>query len=132
MLSKEKIKIVQKFQMYSAEFIAQMLEIYPENIQLQKYNRKFHILCKADPVQPILYFSQYVAPQREQILNSDIDYFLNIEENETILNNEDSLIDALQLREMWRVMDEDEKENNKKCIFQYLVLLLHFCDDFKK
>jgi len=120
---------VLNFNMYTSEFIASIIEIYPENTILQNYNNRFHLLCKANPFKSVEYFHEFVYIYRDRIVEKDIDFFVHFDEHNTI-HDDNSLLDALQLKELWLRLNEDEKEENKSTIFMYLELLMLFTDKY--
>ena len=123
-ISTDQMKYLRKFQMYCSEFIAQMLELSPQNKELEKYNRKFHILCSSNPFEPIKLYYNHVYPLKKEIDAQNIDYFLNISKSTF---EGDSLLDVLNLCELWESLNDDEKEQNKPIIFQYLQILNKIC-----
>ena len=124
-LNREQQESVGEFHMYCAEFLAAVLDIYPENQQLHDYKNKFHLLCEANPFKPLDYFYEYVYCHREHIEKENIDFFLNIESTMST-SDENSILEALQLKKLWLRLDDDEKKSNSQTIFMYLKCLL-FC-----
>ena len=70
------------------------------------------------------YFHDNVYNHKEHIESKNIDFFLNIEHN---LSNEDpnSIMEALQLRKLWKRLTPDEKINNQETIFMYLSCMVY-------
>ena len=131
-MNDDKIQLAKKFQMYCSEYIAQMLEIDPKNVELDKYNRKFHLLCNANPFKPLELFHQWSLTCRDEILNENMKYFLKLSSTSSTssgLDNE-SLMDVLKLCELWKSLSAEEKKTNKKVIFQYMKMLLLISDKY--
>ena len=124
-LTSEQQESVGEFHMYCAEFLAAVLDIYPENQQLRDYKNKFHLLCEANPFKPLDYFYEYVYCHRGYIETENIDFFVNIESNMST-NDENSILEALQLKTLWLRLTEEEQISNSETIFMYLKCLV-FC-----
>lgn len=130
MLNDSQLEAVSMFHMYAAEFLASMLQLDPTNEQLVEYNNHYEMLHNSNKLQAIEYYYEFVYKYKQHILNQDIDYFLNIEDNQQIQKHKDSLLHALQLRNLWNNFSDNEKDINKEHIFQYLKILLYYTEQY--
>ena len=129
-ITKKQQEAVQSFHLYVSEFIASILEIYPDNELLNSYNNRFHLICNANPFKPIEYFYETIYPYEDKILKKDVDFFVSFDSNSNIEANNVNLMEALQLRKLWDRLNETERNENKETIFMYLHLLLMLTKEY--
>jgi len=109
-----------------ASFLEELIDLFPKEKQIIVMKEKIELLRKANPRLIVEGFVKYALPYREYIVNKDESYFLDLTKDNKIDDFEEnkyvSLTEALNLRNLWTVMDSDSKEAVWK-YFQILVVL---------
>ena len=129
-MSSTKTQIINNFHNYVIELLTAMEEAFPNNTKLKTYNKNYTLMYKTNPIQPIQYFQRNVCIYKQQILDKNIDFFINLNIQEKA--NENALLEVLQIKKLWNESSEEEKRENSKILFDYLKLLVFFAEKLKE
>jgi len=90
------------------KFLEELIEVFPEESTLKKYQASYDLMKKTNPRKVVDVFMASVIPYQKQISAADEQFFLN--------NNIDFL-DGLNIKNWW---NDDLSDNTKACIWQYI------------
>ena len=114
------------FTNYIQEFIDKFCDCYPEDTDLSNFKTYILILKKTNPRKILELFDKYCVKYKTQIKNKDEDFLLTANfmkdkiKIEHIINENNSFDIIEKIRNYWREMDNEMKEN----IWKYLNLFL--------
>ena len=122
------------FTKYIQEFIDKFCDCYPEDTDLSNFKTYILILKKTNPRKILELFDKYCIKYKTQIENKDEEFLLTADfmkdkiKIENVIN-EDNTFDIIEkIRNYWREMDNDMKEN----IWIYLNLFLRLSTKINK
>jgi len=135
-----------KFNLQIERLINDLLKVFPSNIDIKLFKEKFLIAKSANPQLILLTFLKYGYPYKNKIMDKDEDFFLSDNLTKEILNNEDLKKDikengqligeniddeyilnkALNLKDLWKQMDENDHE----VIWNYFKVLIVLCERY--
>lgn len=90
------------------KFLDELIDVFPEEKTLKKYQASYELMKKANPRKVVDVFMASAMPYQKQISESDESFFLN--------NNIDFL-DSLNIKNWWT---PELSENTKTCIWKYI------------
>jgi|TARA_B110001450_G_scaffold205878_1_gene195915 hypothetical protein len=114
------------FTNYIQEFIDKFCDCYPEDTDLSNFKTYILILKKTNPRKILELFDKYCVKYKTQIKNKDEEFLLTANfikdkiKIEHIINENNSFDIIEKIRNYWREMDNEMKEN----IWKYLNLFL--------
>lgn len=120
-------EIVTNFNKYSEEFIDEMIKVTNDD-DAKSYRTILINLNKTNATKCIEQFILYGLPQKEYINASNEEYFLKKNYDDDLENDEYSMMKALKIKDMWKTFEE----NTKKCIFEYLQVLVYYSEEYFK
>ena len=118
---------VVNFNKYTEEFVKEMIKI-TNDPDVKSYYTVLVNLNKTNSTKVLEQFVIYGLPQKEKIMASDENYFLGKNYSDDLDNDEDSMMKALKIKDTWKTFDD----NTKKCIFEYLQVMVHYSADYFK
>ena len=118
---------VVNFNKYTEEFVKEMIKI-TNDPDVKSYYTVLVNLNKTNSTKVLEQFVIYGLPQKEKIMASDENYFLGKNYSDDLDNDEDSMMKALKIKDTWKTFDD----NTKKCIFEYLQVMVHYSEDYFK
>lgn len=119
--------IVKNFNNYCEEFVSELVLITNDS-DISSYATILKTMNQTNSLKCIEQFIIYVLPEKEKIMNSDENYFLSNDYSEQLENDEESIMEALKLKTLWKTLDDD----NKEVIFEYLQLLIQISEEYFK
>jgi|TARA_B100001094_G_C18050425_1_gene729723 hypothetical protein len=94
-----------------SQFLSELIQTFPEEKSIKKYESAFDLLRKSNPRKVVENFMGTIAPLQERIMAKD----------ETVLTSENlKSLNELNLAKNW----DGASENTRSCIWQYLQTLL--------
>lgn len=133
-----------KFNLTIENFLNDLLKIFPTNMEIKLFREKFLLAKSANPKLTLLVFLKYAYPYKSKIIAEDEDFFLSESLTNEFLNNPDLKKDiaesgernddeyilnkALNLKELWKKMDEDQR----KTVWTYFKVLIVLCERYVK
>ena len=120
-------EIIVNFNKYSEEFVNEIVKI-TNDVEIKSYQTLLINLNKTNSAKCIEQFIIYGLPEKEKINSSDETYFLGRDYADDLGNNEDSMMQALKLKDTWTTFDP----NTKRCIFEYLQVMVHYGEEYLK
>lgn len=119
------IKIVKEFNNQLNDLLRQFVSITDDkDIKIYEILLKGVILKNC--FMPIENFKHHVLPYKEKIYNKDEEYFLNNDDYLNNVKNEQSLLKALKLKEIYKMLNDDGKEN----LWNYLKVLCFYSEQY--
>ena len=114
-----------------------LLKLFPDFMEIKIFREKFLIAKKSNPKMILLVFLKYIYPYKQYILDQNDDFFLsdnltkNISNNKEIqkdgdVDNEYILTKALNIKQLWKRMDQVEKET----LWMYFKVLIVLCERY--
>ncbi len=114
-----------------------LLKLFPDFMEIKIFREKFLIAKKSNPKMILLVFLKYIYPYKQYILDQNDDFFLsdnltkNISNNKEIqkdgdVDNEYILTKALNIKQLWKRMDQAEKET----LWMYFKVLIVLCERY--
>lgn len=116
-----------RFHLYSIEFLTAMEETFPDNKKLTLYNQNYQITMNADPNLAIVKFIENFSTFRSKVLKDDIEDIINYDVSQIRNSN---LAEVLNLKHWWSQMPVDIQNENKTIICDYLKLLYKYSDEY--
>src|SRR3989304_4222059 len=94
---------------------------FPDFTDIKIFKEKFNLAKKANPQLVLLIFLKYIYPYKEKVINKEEQFFLSDSltykftndedlQKQTNINNEYILTKALNLKELWKKMNPQQKE----------------------
>lgn len=99
---------------------------FPDNLQIKSYETSLELLKKVNPRKLVEGFYEFVYPFKQEIMESNESFFMNKDYNEDMGGNSDSMLEAIQLKEIWNTAPEDVRSQIFR-YFQLLCLLMEKC-----
>lgn len=115
-MASQKSVILKAFNQHLKDFIDDIQELFPTNVNIRTMKNSALTLVKMNPRKVIeLWFSKVATKYGKEIMNEDIDFFLNKDYRDDLrdLNDFDASIDndiIEELREPIRNMDDANKQ----------------------
>ena len=100
------------------DFLVQLIELYPNNINIKKYKEYIQISKKIKPRFIIEKLFEYVSPHKDLLLEKNENYFLEMKYGENEGGDDATIMYALDLKTLW----ENSSDSTKESIFNYLIL----------
>ena len=102
-----------------ADFVSQLQKVFPEDTDFPTYATGLRLMRMTNPLYIVKQFQASVLPFEESIRAKKEDFFLTYDFSQ--LGAEGWLMEVIaKLKGMWSTLSE----NNKKCIWDYINLLL--------
>jgi hypothetical protein len=119
------IKIVKDFNNQLIDLLQQFVSITNDK-DIKIYQILLKGLIAKNCLMPIENFKEYVLPYKEKIYNQDDDYFLTSEDYLKNVKSEQSLLKALKLKEIYKMLNDDGKQN----LWNYLKILCFYSEQY--
>lgn len=119
--------IIVNFNKYTEEFVTEIVKI-TNDADVRSYKTILVNLNKTNATKCIEQFIIYALPEKDKIISSNEDYFLKRNYDQELDNDQDSMMQALKLKDTWKTFDCD----TKKCIFEYLQVMVHYSEEYLK
>jgi len=126
------IFIMTKIQLVK-DFNTQLLDLMKEFVlltndkDLQAYEYLLKELLKKNCMLPIENFKAHVLPYKQKIYEQDEEYFLkNDDYIKNVQNDDDSLLKALKLKEIYKMLNKDGKQN----LWNFLKVLCYYAESY--
>ena len=103
---------VSSFNEMMSSFLDELVQTFPEEGSMKKYQASFDIMRKANPRKVVETFMASASQYNAQIMAKDEKFFLD---------NGIDFLDALNIKKWW---NSDLSENTKGAIWQYLQTLM--------
>lgn len=128
----DKTTLLRTFNTLYFQFLEELISIFPENIDIKSSKTFFEITKKANPSLLIKIWKTYVSgPYGETLANGDLDYFINKDYSEDLVNLNNST-DILKAIDKLRAPIKELSEENKKYSLDYLQKLNKLSDAYSK
>ena len=127
---KKKLNNLNNFHTCFMELLTTMEETFQQNEKLKTYNANYPLLIKSNTLQPIKYFKDYMLQYKNEILKSDINFFLTLPLKEMKQKSDTTFLEVLQIKELWKSCDETIQNENTETLFKYLKLLVLFTEEY--
>ena len=112
-------------------------ESFPEFTDIKIFKEKFNLAKKANPKLVLVIFLKHIYPLKEKVVNKDEEFFLSEDLTNKFVNNKDIqkegnvnqeyvLTKALNLKDIWKKMDTQQKES----IWTYFSVLIRLCEKY--
>jgi hypothetical protein len=112
--------ILSGFNDHFMEFVADVLNVFPDNKELQVANNAFGLIRKANPKMIIKIWKEYVVDKYgEQISRGDISFFVNKDYSRDLENvdNSSTIMQSInQLRAPVQMMSAENQQKTMKYI----------------
>ena len=110
---------------------------FPDFTDIKIFKEKFNLAKKANPQLVLLIFLKYIYPYKEKVINKEEQFFLSDSltykftndedlQKQTNINNEYILTKALNLKELWKKMNPQQKET----LWTYFNVLMILCERY--
>ena len=110
---------IKSFNNLLSQFLSDMVKTYPTEKDIVVYEAKINLLAQGNPRMLVEEFMKNILPHKQQILDCDESYFLNIDN----LNlNKENLEKGLNFKKMYKSSDQ----RTKATIIAYFQKLLKF------
>jgi hypothetical protein len=110
------------------ELVDDIITVFPDDIDLLSVKNAFLLIKKTNPKLIIKAFDKYVVSKyKTEIINGDIDYFLNKDYSDDLIsnNNSNKILESIdRLRNPIRNMKMEDKEK----VIKYIQNLQKICD----
>lgn len=114
------INYMQLFNNHFMELVDDIINVFPDDVDLLTVKNAFILIKKTNPKLIIKAFEKYVLSKyKNEIMNGDIDYFLNKDYSEDLKsnNNSNKILESIdRLRNPIRMMKSEDKEKVVKYI----------------
>ena len=128
----DKTTLLRTFNTLYFQNLEEMISIFHENIDIKSSKTFFEITKKANPSLLIKIWKTYVSgPYGETLANGDLDYFINKDYSEDLVNLNNST-DILKAIDKLRAPIKELSEENKKYSLDYLQKLNKLSDAYSK
>jgi len=101
-------------------FINELSELYPKDLDIAFAKNTIYLLKKANPKKLLEIFKAYITPFEDQILKRNEDFFLKRKYDDIHGGIESSLNTVMNLKKYWSIMTD----NTKNSIWLYLQVLI--------
>ena len=96
-------------------------DMYPEDIDIKMAKNTIETMKIINPKKLFEIFSNFVLPYRDQILNRDDNFFLNLDYNNLLTSSDnDGLATVMNLKKYWSGMSPQTHD----CMWQYFGVLV--------
>lgn len=116
----DKTSILRAFNTHFFEFLNDIIDIFPENVDIQTSKTSFELIKRANPTAIVKSWNTYVyIPYKDVIDKGDIRFFFdkNYEDDLSILANAKEIMKIIDtLREPIKSMSENNKASTMKYI----------------
>lgn len=103
---------------------SELSDMYPEDVDIKMAKTSIDTMKKMNPKVIYNTFSQYVYPFKDQILNRNEDFFLNMDFSKINGVEATNMMTVMNLKKYWGTMSDQTKE----CMWQYFGVLIKLCD----
>ena len=125
-MSKNKLNILKlrEFNSLIEEFMEDLTDAYPENINFRVYQRGIEFCNQANLKKGYESFGYYVLPYENKIRERDESFFLETNDIKKELTtqklevDEQSIINMLHLKDLW--INPKTPKSDKDCVWNYL------------
>jgi hypothetical protein len=114
------------------DFNTQLLDLMEQFVAITKDKdlRTYEILLreiiKKNFLLPIENFKEHVLPFKERIYNQDDNYFLTNDDYMKDVSDESSLLKALKLKEIYKMLNTEGKQN----LWNFLKVLCYYAENY--
>ena len=112
-------------------YLEELSLLFPEEGDIRTYILGIKLIKKINPHLIYKFFNQHVGPLREYCKNRNEDFFMGLNYDESVGGNNESMMKAIHFKKLWKVMDEESKDNTWQQ-FDILFLLLDKILETKK
>ena len=98
------------------QFVRELIETFPEEKCLKKYQIKIDMLRNSNPRKCVTKFMKNIKPYSEFIMKKDDSFFMNVQEGQEL----PAIVEELNLHANWT---PDLSQKTKDAIWQYLQTL---------
>ena len=94
--------------------------IFPEEQNINNYINKLKIIKTIMPNTIFLYFKKCILPYKQNCINHDEQFFMDLNYDNILENDEESILHSIRFKELWKQMDD----NSKKNFWKYIDILI--------
>jgi len=98
------------------QFVKELIETFPEEKCLKKYQIKIDMLRSSNPRKCVMKFMKKIKPYADSIMKKDDSFFMNVPEGQEV----PAIVEELNLHSNWT---PDLSQKTKDAIWQYLQTL---------
>jgi hypothetical protein len=113
------------------QYLEQLSLLFPEEKDIKMYAKYIDNIKKIFPSTIYKFFNEHVGQMKEHCKNRDEKFFMDLNYDESVGGNNESMMKAIHFKKLWLVMDEESKENTWQQ-FELLFLLLDKILESKK
>ena len=126
-----------KFNTQIENLLDNLSQTFPDFTDVKVFREKFNMAKKANPQLILVIFLKHIYPFKEYVIKKDEQFFLSddltnkLANNEELqkegnINNEYILTKALNLKNLWKRMNNQQKET----MWQYFYVLIVLCERY--
>jgi len=119
----DKKNLKQEFNSQLINYLEQLFLIFPEEYTIKKYIFYLKTINTLAPNSIYKFFNDNVSPLRQYCETRDENFFLNLDYGESVGGNNESMMSAINFKNLWKKMNNESKKNTWKQ-FDILFLLL--------
>ena len=108
-------------------FLEDLENVFPENNDIKTYKKLLIFTKKTNPRLILESFNLYVYPFHEKIINKDESFFMELDYDEKQGGSEDSMLKAIEIKELWKIMTE----HSKTACWNYFIVLVKLSEQLK-
>jgi hypothetical protein len=119
----DKKQLKQEFNTQLINYLGQLSLMFPKEKDIKTYIFYLKTINTLTPNSIYKFFNTNVSPLRQYCENRDANFFLNLDYDESVGGNKESMMSAINFKNLWKVMDSESQKNTWKQ-FDILFLLL--------
>ena len=105
----------------------ELADMYPEDVDIKMAKTSIDTMKRMNPRMVFTTFYQFVYPFKDQILNRNEDFFLNMDFSKIAGGEASNMMTVMNLKKYWGTMTDQTKE----CMWQYFGVLIILCEKCK-
>ena len=94
----------------------ELYNIFPEEQNIKNYINKLKIIKTITPNIIFQYFKKCILPYKQYCINHDEQFFINLNYDNMLENDEESILHSIRFKKLWEQMDSKSKKNFWKYI----------------
>jgi len=103
---------------------SELSDMYPDDVDIKMAKTSIDTMKRMNPKVIFTTFYQFVYPFKDQILNRNEDFFLNMDFTKVAGSEANSMMTVMNLKKYWSTMTDQTKE----CMWQYFGVLVKLCE----
>jgi len=119
----DKKQLKQEFNTQLINYLEQLSLMFPKEKDIKTYIFYLKTINTLTPNSIYKFFNTNVSPLRQYCENRDANFFLNLDYDDSVGGNKESMMSAINFKNLWKVMDSESQKNTWKQ-FDILFLLL--------